>query len=236
MNLLKTILKKTLTLTKRLINNRQENKKLDNLYKIYEKYSDYTMIPKYTFVENLKLCKRFHNIEGCIVECGVWRGGMSAAISEVMGLRQYYLFDSFEGLPEAKEIDGEAAIKWQSDKEGPLYHDNCKAEIDYATQAMADSGAKNYQLIKGWFSDTLPEFSLNNEKIAILRLDGDWYESTMECLTFLYPKVSKGGIIILDDYYSWDGCSKAVHDYLSTHKLADKIYQIDQYNCYLIKT
>jgi O-methyltransferase len=214
---------------------RKEKRLLTQLSNLYEKYSHYTMIPKQTFVENLKLCKSFNHVRGCIIECGVWRGGMIAAMSELLGNdRNYYLFDSFEGLPEAQGIDGEAAIKWQNDKEGPIYYDNCKAEIDYAYKAMKISGVQNYQLIKGWFSETLPKFNINDE-IAILRLDGDWYDSTIQCLTCLYPKLSKGGLIIVDDYYSWEGCSKAIHDYLSTQGLSDKIYQLNQWNCYIIK-
>jgi hypothetical protein len=192
------------------------------------------MIPKQTFLDNLKLCHNFSNLKGCIIECGVWRGGMIAALSEILGQdRNYYLFDSFEGLPEAKQIDGDAAIKWQSNKEGLFYFDNCTAEISYAEEAMKLSGAKSYQIIKGWFSDTLPKFTPKQE-IAVLRLDGDWYDSTMQCLTSLYPLVTKGGLIIVDDYYAWDGCSRAIHDYLSTHKLTDRIFQING-NCYIIK-
>lgn len=205
-------------------------------FQLYDKYSYYTMLSKSVFVENLKLCQSFSHIKGCIVECGVWRGGMIAAISEILGNdRKYFLFDSFEGLPEVQEIDGDAARNWQSDKEGPMYHNNCKAEIDYADKAMKISGTQNYQLVKGWFVESLSAFN-TDEEIAILRLDADWYKSTMQCLNFLYPKVSKGGLIIVDDYYTWDGCSRAIHDYLSTHKLTDKIYQLNQCNCYIIKS
>jgi O-methyltransferase len=201
---------------------------------IYNKYKKYTMIPKSTFLANLKLCWIYKDIPGAIVECGVWRGGMIAAISEILGNeRNCYLFDSFEGLPEAKEIDGEAARKWQSDKVGAMYHNNCKAEDFYAQEAMNLAGCKNYQLVKGWFSETLPKFN-PDQPIAILRLDADWYESTIQCLDFLYPKVAKGGIIILDDYYTWDGCSRALHDYLSKNSLDTKIRQLLD-NCYLIK-
>jgi O-methyltransferase len=193
---------------------------------LYDKYKSYTMISEQIFAENLKLCQSFSHVNGCIIECGVWRGGMIAAISEILGNdRNYYLFDSFEGLPEAKEIDGNAAIEWQNNKEGSFYYDNCKAEIDYAYKAMELSSVKNYQIIKGWFSETLPNFHLK-EEIAILRLDGDWYDSTMQCLITLYPMVAKGGLIIIDDYYTWDGCSRAVHDYLSSQQLPDRIYQI----------
>jgi O-methyltransferase len=207
---------------------------LKNAYRLYEKYSDYTMISKYTFIENLKLCRNLSTIHGCVVECGVWRGGMIAAIAEILGnSRNYYLFDSFEGLPEAKEIDGEGALVWQRDKENPYFFDNCKAETMYADKAMKMAEVSKYQLVKGWFSDTIPNFKFD-EDIAILRLDGDWYESTMQCMEFLYPKVAKGGVIIVDDYYVWDGCSRAIHDYLSIHKIPCRIRQI-QSNCYIIK-
>jgi len=201
----------------------------------YEKYSNYTMIPKSTFIDNLKLCRNFKSIQGNIIECGVWRGGMIAAMAELLGNdRKYYLFDSFEGLPEVQEIDGEAAKKWQGNKEDPMYFDNCKAEIGYAEKAMKLAGVVNYQLVQGWFSETLPKFNVN-EEIAILRLDGDWYDSIIQCLNYLYPAVAKGGLIILDDYYVWDGCSRAVHDYLGSHNLSDKIYQLDYNNCYIVK-
>ena len=193
------------------------------------------MIPESTFVKNLNLCNSFKNIKGNIIECGVWRGGMIAAIAELLGNeRTYYLFDSFEGLPKAQEIDGEAAIIWQNDKEAPMYYDNCKAEVHYAENAMKLASIKNYQTVQGWFSETLPKFNAS-EEIAILRLDGDWYDSITQCLNYLYPLVAKGGLIIVDDYYLWDGCSRAVHDYLSSHNIPDRIYQLDNNNCYIVK-
>ncbi len=231
---LKSIIKSTLNLTGfNLIRTGQEEVKFSQSYK---KYSEYTMIPESTFVKNLKLCDNFKKIKGSVIECGVWRGGMIAAISELLGTdRQYYLFDSFEGLPAAQEIDGEAAKQWQENKENPMYFDNCKAEISHAEKAMQLAGIKNYQAVQGWFSETLPKFNVNDE-IAILRLDGDWYDSTMQCLKYLYPAVAKGGLIILDDYYAWDGCSRATHDYLSSHNLPDRIHQLDINNCYIVKS
>lgn len=202
--------------------------------KIYRKYSSYTMIPKYTFIENLRLCRKIENIYGCIVECGVWRGGMIASIAEMLGNdRSYYLFDSFEGLPSAQKIDGRDALVWQNNKYGEDYFDNCKAEEAYAYEAMKMADVSSYELIKGWFSDTVAHFEFD-EPIALLRLDGDWYDSTMQCIEALYPKVAQGGVIIVDDYYVWDGCSRAIHDYLSLNKLPCKIRQI-QNNCYIIK-
>lgn len=205
------------------------------LISIYEKYKDYTMIPLKIYLKNLRLIEKYANVSGCVVECGVWRGGMAAGMSELLGGdRTYYLFDSFEGLPQAKEIDGKAAIEWQNDKDSPGYRDNCKAEISYAEEAMRKSRTKNYHLIKGWFEETLPNFALT-EQIAFLRLDADWYESTTQCLNSLYPKVAKGGLIIIDDYYAWDGCSRAVHDYLSRNSRKERIMQFQNKLAYIIK-
>lgn len=202
---------------------------------IQKKYQDFSMIPVETYIGNLKLSEQFKHVHGCLVECGVWRGGMIAGVIELLGNdRKCFLFDSFEGLPNAKEIDGHAANAWQNDKNSPMYLDNCKAEMSFAEKAMKMSGSEKYKLTKGWFSDTLPQFNFE-EKIAILRLDGDWYDSTMDCLTNLFGKVTKGGIIIIDDYYVWDGCSRAIHDYLSKNNLTEKIRQSPDGICYIIK-
>lgn len=232
---IKVVLRSSLRLIRRIkqfIANRWVRRIFNNLY---VKYKNFSVIPKDTFIENLYLCKRFSAVDGCVVECGVWKGGMVAAIAEIMSShRQYYLFDSFDGLPPAQEIDGEAAKAWQKDTSSPWYFDNCRVEIEFAEKAMQLSGAKRYQLIKGWFSETLANFS-PNQQIAVLRLDSDWYNSTMQCLNGLYKYVVKGGLIIIDDYYTWDGCAKAVHEFLSINQLPDKIYQSSKGVCYIVK-
>jgi O-methyltransferase len=211
------------------------SKTKDPLLRLYRKYKDFTMLSESTFIDNIKLCKDFEHINGCFVECGVWRGGMSAAIAEALGNeRAYYLYDSFEGLPVAKEIDGQDAINWQKDKTSPIYFNNCITEIDYAEEAMTLSKATNYKIIKGWFSDTLPQFNYTSG-IAILRLDGDWYDSTIVCLNKLFDKVAKGGIIIIDDYYAWDGCARAIHDFFSKNNRTERIRQSVNGVCYVIK-
>lgn len=213
-----------------------KNKNKKKLVKIYDKYHEYTMIKKSTFVSNLKLCQNHASIPGCVIECGCWRGGMVAAISEIIDNNQknIYLLDSFEGLPPAKQIDGKAALDWQSNKTSPHYYDNCKAEIAYAEKAMKIANYKNYNIVPGWFKDTIPTIKLK-EKISILRLDGDWYDSTMQCLEGFYSHVSSNGIIIIDDYYTWDGCAKAVHDFLSKNNISDRIHQTEEGVCYIIK-
>jgi O-methyltransferase len=203
--------------------------------RIYSASRDFTMMSEQLFCANLSLSKMIENVDGCIVECGVWRGGMSAGLFRVLGSnRRYFLFDSFEGLPPAQEIDGVSAIEYQKNTDSPTYFDNCSAPIEYAERAMRSSGCDQFELRKGFFSETLPEFD-HPEPIALLRLDGDWYESTMTCLTHLFNRVAERGIIIIDDYYTWDGCSRAVHDFLSSNKLTERILMFEGPVCYLIK-
>ena len=193
----------------------------------------YSMIPMETYVDNLLLCDAVNSISGCVVECGVWRGGMIAGIYDyLIKKRKCFLFDSFEGLPNVKDIDGQAAKKWQETNDG-VGLDNCKVEIFFAEEAMKLANSNNHEIIKGWFDSTLPNTKIA-EPIAILRLDGDWYDSTMICLENLYPLVAENGIIIIDDYYAWDGCSRAVHDYLSKNNLPLRIYQTKNDVCYII--
>jgi O-methyltransferase len=183
-------------------------------YFIYRKYRHYTMIPTEIYVPNLLLAHQLRHVDGCVVECGVWRGGMIAGIAEVLGPhRAYFLFDSFQGLPPAEEIDGQVAIAWQTDIDSPTYYNNCTASEMEARTAMRLSKAAQYSIVRGWFEETLPHFKPPCP-IALLRLDGDWYQSTRLCLEYLSPYLARNGIIIVDDYYTWDGCARAVHEFL----------------------
>lgn len=203
--------------------------------RVYASVKDFTMVPEWLFCQNLALAETAADIPGCIVECGVWRGGMSAGLCRVMGGdRQYFLLDSFEGLPPAKPIDGPAANAWQRDTTSPLYYDNCSSPKEFAQRAMKLAGASHFKLIPGFFEKTVPLFKPDGQ-IAILRLDGDWYDSTMQCLVGLFDKVADGGLIIFDDYYAWDGCSRAVHDFLSQRKSAQRISAFADAVCYIRK-
>lgn len=193
------------------------------------------MIPPGIYIKNLILAERFKKIDGAVVECGVWRGGMISGIAKLFrDSRDYYLFDSFEGLPPAEDIDGEAIKYWQYNKKSLYYHDNCRADESYARKAMLLSGARNFYIFKGWFNQTLLSFTMT-KKIAILRIDADLYDSTLECLNSLYKYVALGGLIIIDDYGVWDGCSRAVHYFLAQHNLPEKIQQFDNTIFYIIK-
>jgi hypothetical protein len=186
--------------------------------RIAGKYRRWTMVPKEEYINSLRIAAQIKNIPGVIVECGTWRGGMIAGIADVLGSsRRYYLFDSFEGLPPAKEIDGTEALAWQSDKSGPEHYNNCAASEEEAREAMAKSSATDYRIIKGWFNSTLPRMD-SSENIALLRMDADWYDSTKCILDHLGGLVVPGGIVIVDDYYMWEGCTIAVNEYAAAHK------------------
>jgi O-methyltransferase len=205
------------------------------LLKSYVLLRQYTMIAPSTYIANLKIAKSAAGIKGSIVECGTWKGGMIAGIARALGPRRnYYLFDSFEGLPEAEPIDGDRALKWQKNKTSPYYYDNCKASKEDAQRAMEIGKAKKTsQFVKGWFEDTLPGVDIA-EGISILRMDADWYSSTYQILDSFFSQVVAGGYIIIDDYYAWEGCSKAVHDYLAHYKRPERIYS-ERGVAYIIK-
>jgi O-methyltransferase len=179
--------------------------------KTYRKYREFTMIPENIYVGNLHLAATVKNITGDVIECGTWRGGMIAGIADVIGPdRHYRLFDSYDGLPPAKEIDGEAALAWQRDASNPGYHNNCRASDEEAKQVMSMSVASDYTLVKGWFNETLPYANVG--PIALLRMDADWYDSTKAILDNLADCVVPGGLIIADDYYVYQGCARAVNE------------------------
>ncbi len=202
-----------------------------NYRRLYRKYRQYTMIVETMYCGNLHLAARVAGVAGTVVECGTWRGGMIAGIADVLGSsRRYCLFDSFEGLPPAKEIDGATALAWQSDTSGPLYYNNCSASVEEAKSAMAISSAKKYDIFKGWFEETLPKFPA--EPIALLRMDADWYESTKCILDNLADRVVPGGLIVIDDYYSWEGCTVAVNEFAAKHKW--RIRQNHHGVCYVV--
>jgi O-methyltransferase len=185
--------------------------------RLWQKYRRHTMIPEQQYSGNLHLATKVLRVSGSIVECGTWRGGMIAGIADVLGAdRRYYLCDSFEGLPPAAEIDGAAARAWQADTSSPEYYNNCTASIEDARSAMEMSGARDYTIVKGWFEETLPNFP--EEPIALLRMDADWYDSTKCILDNLAARVVPGGLIIVDDYYAWEGCTIAVNEFAARHK------------------
>ncbi|MBK8174920.1 MAG: class I SAM-dependent methyltransferase [Rhodospirillales bacterium] len=197
---------------------------------IYDKHADYTLVSAKAYIGNLRLIRaalrREALAEGCIVECGTWAGGMTfGMIDACPEIAEFHCFDSFEGLPPATEADGEVARASQDAR--AMEAGNVVASIEEFNRGLGRFDAATRAKVhvhKGWFQDTLPEFR-PHRPIAVLRLDGDWYESTMVALDHLYDLVADQGLIILDDYISWDGCARAVHDFLSKRQGRERIQQ-----------
>ena len=164
-----------------------------------------------------------NNIPGDFVETGSWRGGtviFMRALLKIHGVtdRNVWVADSFEGMPVPKgENDG-----------NDLSHlDTLAVSLEEVRSNFEKFDLLDDQVkfLKGWFCDTLPEAPIG--KISILRLDGDLYHSTMDSLVNLYEKVSKGGYVIVDDYYSWPACGEAVTDFLKQKNISPKLIDID---------
>ena len=193
---------------------------------LHLKYRNRTMVPYKTYAENISLTTMVLRDESlkdvAIIECGTWRGGMSAGMIEVGGFdRNYYFFDSFEGLPPVKDIDGKKAKEYENSLSAP----GCAASLEEFRQTVSMTGCPEdkIHIYKGFFENTLPGFS--PPKIAVLRLDADWYESTMICLNKFWDYVLPGGLILIDDYHHWEGCSKAVHEFLAKRGAPESIRQ-----------
>lgn len=164
-------------------------------------------------------------VPGDFVECGVWKGGAAFLIAELLRRagddeRKVWLFDSFEGLPNPREVDGAAANEWASQVAGPAYRDNLRVSIEEVQQTALSLGLESRtELVKGWFEHSLP---VNRERIgpvALLRIDADWHDSVLCCLENLFEQVVDDGLILLDDYYTWRGCAVAAHEFLGKRGL-----------------
>lgn len=188
-----------------------------------------------------------HGIPGAIVECGVWKGGsmLAAALTLVhhgVADRDLYLFDTYEGLPRPGERDvtlssGEAAVDtWKEVAEGEEASDWCRAGVEEVRGVMASSGypSERIHTVVGMVERSVPDRA--PERIALLRLDTDWYESTRHEMVHLWPRVSTGGVLILDDYGTWRGAREAVDEYLEEHRVPILLQRLDKAGRMAVKT
>lgn len=181
-------------------------------------------------LENIEMCFREiikNNVPGDFIETGVWRGGatifMRALLKDAnIENRTVWVADSFEGLPKPNEEKYKADIADKHHTYRELAIPLERVKYNFEKFGLLDG---NVKFLKGWFKDTLPSAPI--DKLALLRLDGDMYESTMDGLVNLYPKLSKGGYIIIDDWGAVKGCQLAVKDFRSKHNITEEIIQID---------
>jgi O-methyltransferase len=168
-----------------------------------------------------------NSIPGDLIETGVWRGGaciFMRAILKAYGdnVRKVWVADSFEGLPKPDpRFPADASDRhWQYAEALAVSLEQVKANFE--RYGLLDDQVR---FLKGWFRDTLPGAPIS--RISVLRLDGDMYSSTMDSLSALYPKLSPGGYVIVDDYGAVPACRQAVEDYRRTHGVTEPIREID---------
>ena len=172
------------------------------------------------------------DVPGDVVECGVWRGGsaMLAALTlDRVGVRDraIHLFDTFAGMTEPTDRDGQTALReWRKRDRGD-HNEWCYSSRDEVEANMLSTGypADRVVLVEGKVEETLPAQA--PERIALLRLDTDWYESTYHELVHLYPRLEPGGVLIIDDYGYWSGARQAVDRYLAELETPVLLNRID---------
>lgn len=171
-------------------------------------------------------------VPGDLIETGVWRGGAVIFMRAILKAyeitdRVVWAADSFAGLPPPDAARYPADVKSRLHQYSALAVNVEEVKSNFARYGLLD---EQVQFLVGWFRDTLPSAPI--ERLAILRLDGDMYESTIDALKSLYPKLSLGGFVIVDDYGAIGACRKAVHDYRDEHHVDEPIQHIDQHGIY----
>lgn len=214
---------------------------------IYQKCHPFTMTSKERMYSTYLSVKYIieKNISGDFVECGVWKGGSTMIVALTLLKmkvedKDIYLYDTFEGMDKPTEVDidyqGRPAIKKWERNVGKNLNNWCYAPMEEVMHNMLSTGypKDRIHLIKGRVEDTIPH-AINHEKIAFLRLDTDFYESSYHELKYLYPKLNKGGILIFDDYGFWEGQKKATDSYFHEQGIDPILFRIDYSGRFMIK-
>ena len=197
-------------------------------------------------------------IPGDFAECGVWAGGavgLMALVNRRYGrhARTLHLFDSFEGLPAPTEQDVEVYAAYRSERRDlagadasatgqlvaigacarPAYGGSTLANVTHLLDRVLKLDPQHYVIHQGWFQETVPAASNTIGPLALLRLDGDWYESIRVCLEGLYERLAPGGYLIIDDYGSFTGCTRAVDEFLHARRVPADQLTIEPWGAYL---
>ncbi len=168
------------------------------------------------------------NIPGDLIECGVWRGGACILMRAVLAAygdhqRCVWLADSFQGVPRSDPDNYQADKGIRAEFAAPILGvSEAQVRSNFERYGLLDDRVR---FLPGWFKDTLQDAPI--DRIAVLRLDGDLYESTIQALDALYPRLSPGGFCIVDDYQAVKACEQAVTDYRSKHGITAEIVDID---------
>lgn len=168
------------------------------------------------------------DIPGDLIECGVWRGGACILMRATLAAygdhtRSVWLADSFQGVPRSDTVNYKADKGIRAEfAAGILGVSQAEVKANFERYGLLDDRVR---FLPGWFKDTLADAPI--ERISVLRLDGDLYESTIQALDALYPRLSPGGFCIVDDYRAVKACEQAVTDYREKHGITEEIVDID---------
>jgi hypothetical protein len=196
-----------------------------DLYKKVKNFSTTSKLGLYSLYKSTKYISD-KKIQGCIVECGVWKGGGVLLILETLlknnDIRDIYLYDTFEGMTEPSQEDFSiphktpAYTRWQKDK----FKGWGIGSYDFVYNLLSATKypIEKIHFVVGDINQTLKE-KVPTSEIALLKLDTDWYNSTLLELSILYPKLLLGGILIIDDYGYWAGSKKAVDEYFKNNPI-----------------
>ena len=197
-----------------------------------KKISITTQERQWALIQSIKYIKN-NNIKGDIVECGVFRGGNIAIIkslSKKLNInKKIFAYDTYEGMSEPSKFDVDIKLNKSAEElmketsKEKLKGDNiwCYSDLDSVKKNILkiSMDTKNIFFVKGDVNKTLRIKQNLPKKISLLRLDTDFYISTKVSLEILYPRLVKNGVLIIDDYGSWEGCKKAVDNYFKKKKL-----------------
>ncbi len=183
-----------------------------------------------TGLDNLEECvlgALEDGVPGDLLEAGVWRGGATIFMRGILAAwgdtaRRVVVADSFAGLPKPDPIRYPADADDEHWTKSELVVGVDEVKANFARYGLLDD---RVEFLVGFFSDTLPTAPVDS--LAVLRVDGDMYQSVSETLRYLYPKVSPGGYVIIDDYGAVPGCAKAVDDYRQAHGIEEEMLEVD---------
>jgi hypothetical protein len=176
------------------------------------------------------------NVPGDLMEAGVWRGGAVILMRGVLAAygvqdRKVWVADSFQGLPPADGRDFTQDLTGDLSEHEELAVSLEQVKSNFSRYDLLDD---QVEFLEGWFKDTLPAAPI--DALSVLRLDGDYYESTIQTLEALYDKVSVGGFVLVDDYLHLEACRQAVNDYRTAFSIDDEIVEVDWNSVYWRKT
>lgn len=218
----------------------------EELGRIWERCKPYTMtsLERMAALYDAVRYLEANRIAGDFVECGVWRGGSSMNMALTLlasggATRDLYLFDTFAGMsePTANDVDVHGRVaqrKFDAMATGEV-NEWCYSSLEEVTANLRSTGYPEHRLrfVRGKVETTIPAQA--PERIALLRLDTDWYESTYHELAHLFPRLVPGGVLILDDYGHWQGARRATDQYFREQGMEPLLFRIDYTGRMMVK-